>query len=92
MAVLIEKKWDSKLFSEEDAYVTAAVLPSGKVLAAPGADVTHLRVEAKHWLEYGEEQMFKAIANIYRMPLNGDVWIIEDPQEARKIIQEAGLK
>ena len=44
------------------------------------------------WLQYGEEAMFKGIASLYRMPVEGDVWIIEDPQEARKIIQEAGLK
>ena len=92
MAVLIERIWPYMEYSEENATVTAAVLPSGKILAAPGANVEHLKIEVDYWLQYGEEAMFKGIASLYRMPVSGDVWIIEDPQEARKIIQEAGLK
>jgi len=91
MAVLIEKTYPYMEYSEENATVTAAVLSSGKVLSAPGANVALLEDYASHFSKYGEEAMFKAIASAYKSPFSSDVWLIEDPQEARKLIQEAGL-
>ena len=95
MAVLIEKKYPYMDYSEENATVTAAVLPSGKVLAAPGANVAMLEDYASHFGPANggnEEEMFRAIASIYKSPYSSDVWLVDDPQEAREIIKEAGLK
>jgi hypothetical protein len=98
MAVLIEKQ--ALIDDDEDNpdtwTVTAAVLPSGKILASEEYDASLIR----HYVDYfgpdgqdvGEEELFENIISIYKTPLHGDFLLVEDPQEARKMIQEAGLK
>ncbi len=101
MAVLIERTYTSEdVWSgkdlEEVGKVTATVLPSGKVLSAEGADIEAIKVYAAEFGPEGmnlpEEDFFRRVADIHRVPTVGDFWIYEDPQEARQIIQEAGLR
>jgi len=95
MSVLIEKKWDNDV-GADSIRVTAAVLPSGKVLAVEGYDASDIEsyVEAfgPEGMNLPEEDFFRRVADIHKTPIGADFWIIEDPQEARQIIQEAGLK
>ena len=103
MAVLVEKLIKNPATDERgdennpDTWtVTAAVLPSGKVLASEGYDTSLIQ----HYVDYfgpdgqnvGEKELFETVSTIYKTPLKGDFGLIEDPQEARKMIQEAGLK
>ena len=65
-------------------------------MSAEGGDVSTIESDVEFFgpegLNVGEKQLFENIADIHKTPLLADFWIIEDPQEARKIIQEAGLK
>ena len=101
MSVLIERRYTSEdAWSGKDlekvGKVTAAVLPSGKVLSTEDADVDVIKVYVTEFGPEGmnlpEEDFFMRVADIHRVPTVADFWIYEDPQEARKIIQEAGLK
>ena len=110
MSILIEKQvGETGTRSDTDTWtVTAAVLPSGKVLSVEDNEMKDTiqqyvdnfgpdnkdnypyNDESEFWP--GENKFFEAVLSIYRSPTRGDFWIIEDPQEARKMIQEAGLK
>jgi len=110
MSILIEKQvGETGTRSDTDTWtVTAAVLPSGKVLSVEDNEmkdtiqqyVDNFGPDNKYNYPYndesefwpGENKFFEAVLSIYRSPTRGDFWIIEDPQEARKMIQEAGLK
>ena len=88
--------------------VTAAVLPSGSVLSVEKNEMMgtiqhyadNFGPDNKDNYPYNDEseiwpgvnKFFEAVLSIYRSPTRGDFWIIEDPKEARKMIQEAGLK
>ena len=92
MAVIIEKTYPYLDYSEENAKVTAAVLPSGKVLAAPGVNASMLLLYSEKWHPHGWDKMLMWIKSAYKSPYSKDIWLIEDPKEARKLIQEAGLE
>jgi len=91
MAVLIEiDGYDG------DERVVAAVLSSGKILSVEGYDTSLTQKYVDHFgpegLGWSEQKLFGAIAEIYKTTLHGHFKHIVDPQEARQIIQEAGLK
>ena len=90
MAVLIE------MTGEDQQTATAAVLPSGKILAVEGYDVSLIKHYVDHFgpdgQDVGEQELFSNIMTIHRTPFNGNFRLIEDPQEARQVIQEAGLR
>ena len=103
MAVLVEKLIRNPVTDERgdddnsDTWtVTAAVLPSGKVLTVEEYDSSLIQsyVDAfgPDGDDVGEKELFENISSIHKTPFHGDFWLIEDPQEARKMIQEAGLK
>ena len=90
MAVLIERT------STDDGKTTTnmAILPSGKVLTAEGFEHKKKAMEKtiKHFGSVVRvmpvlEHMYSGVA-VY----GTDLYIIEDPQEARKMIREAGLR
>ena len=97
MAVLIEVRG-----RDERERVVAAVLPSGKILSVEGYDTRTLENYVNHFgpngpmstrtADWDENDFFGAVVKIHKTPLNGDFKHITDPQEARQIIQEAGLK
>ena len=95
MAVLIRRNW-SKLDDRSDSKVTAAFLPSGKILLSPDKERERKDFELiiNPLKEKGADigAIFGRIAAMYRTPINGDVYLIEDTDRARELIQEGGLQ
>jgi len=89
MAVLIERT----LTRDGKATTNMAILPSGKVLTAEGFE--DQKKEMTETIEHfgSVEAAMPVLEHMYSgIHVYGtDLYIIEDPQEARKIIQEAGL-
>ena len=107
MAVLIEKQWadTDEGYVEDTAIVASAILPSGKILLSPdvysdqyaAASFKQAINEFMSRADEGADPMsdngiFRLAAYYHRSGTFGDFYLIEDPQEARQIIQEAGLK
>lgn len=98
MAILIEKKRVVVLDGDDESPPTfetkLAILPSGKVLIAEGWEETKMDMEGmiKHFGSV--EDAMPAIDHYYQGAIfqGRDYWLIEDPQEIRQLIQEAGLK
>ena len=90
MSVLVERT------STRDGKTTTnmAILPSGKVLIAEGFE--DKKKEMEETIEHfgSVESAMPVLEHIYSgVAVYGtDLYVIEDPQEARKMIQEAGLK
>jgi hypothetical protein len=90
MSVLVERT------STRDGKTTTnmAILPSGKVLIAEGFE--DKKKEMEETIEHfgSVEAAMPVLEHIYSgVAVYGtDLYVIEDPQEARKMIQEAGLK
>ena len=90
MAVLIERT------STSDGKTTnnMAILPSGKILVAEGYG--DKKKEMEETIEHfgSVEAAMPVLEHMYGgVAVYGtDLYVIEDPQEARQIIQEAGLK
>ncbi|MAH45170.1 hypothetical protein CMI37_05025 [Candidatus Pacearchaeota archaeon] len=95
MAVLIRRNW-SKPFDQSDAKVTAAFLPSGEILLPPDRedDREGLEKVINSLKEKGvnEDGIFGHLRSIYRTPIMGDMYLIDDTDFARKEIQEGGLQ
>ena len=107
MAVLIEKKWADadEGYVEDTAIVASAILPSGKILLSPDVYSNPYKAETfkndiNEYMSHADEGadprsdngIFRLAAYYHRSGTFGDFYLIEDPQEARQIIQEAGLK
>jgi len=91
MAVLIERT------STDDGKTTTnmAILPSGKVLTAEGFEDSRKKEMEETIEHFGSvEAAMPVLEHIYSgVAVYGtDLYVIEDPQEARQIIQEAGLR
>ena len=89
MAVLIERT------STDDGKTTTnmAILPSGKVLTAEGFEDGRKKEMEETIEHFGSvEAAMPVLEHMYSGVYGGDLYPIEDPQEARQIIQEAGLK
>jgi len=97
MAVLIERIWSTP-GDPSNASVTTAILPSGKILTLDVEDsVGSSRADMQKTISIAkklgknESQIFEEVALMYSSSLGGDFVIVEDPQEARRIINEARL-
>ena len=106
MAVLVEKQWadTEEGYVEDTARVTAAILPSKKILVNsdvyPSGREEAFKEAINEFMSRADEGVepmsdngiFRLAALYHRSGTFGDFFLIEDPQEARQIIQEAGLK
>ena len=95
MAVLIRRNW-SKPFDQSDAKVTAAILPSGEILLPPDKEGDRKGFE-KIINSLKEDGMdgdgiFSHLRSMYRTPIMGGMYLIDDTDFARKEIQEGGLQ
>ncbi len=95
MAVLIRRNW-AKLDDRSEAKVTAAFLPSGKILLSPDREMEREGFEQiinpLKEVGAGIDAIFGRIAAMYRTPITGDVYLVEDTDRARELIREGGLQ